>query len=296
MVDSSSSSSSELDRFKMTITTTATPETFTMPFYNKGTFNCVVYWGDGTNSNITAWDDDASHEYATAGTYQIQIAGNCPSIHFNNIGSKLNVDSVDAWGDTGFLKIDFYGCSNMTSLPNETGKLALAEDLEFFVRGCSNITTIPEGTFRGATSCTKITSGFYSSGLTSIPANLFEGLTAITNLSSCFRSCSGLTAIPEGLFDDLTGVTDFRSCFHTDTNIENIPLTLFDNCTSTIYYGACFYNNNSVATAVPELWKIDPAPAGGGTDCFKLCSSATNYEEIPESWGGIAFSSSSSSA
>jgi hypothetical protein len=66
-------------------------KTITLPLTNIGVFNCTVSWGDGSaTSTITTYDDaDRIHEYATAGTYDVEITGECPGWAFAGAGDKL---------------------------------------------------------------------------------------------------------------------------------------------------------------------------------------------------------------
>lgn len=60
--------------------TTAVNETITLPLNNGNgaAFNCTVYWGDGTSSAITAYDDpDRIHTYSVTDDYQVEIVGTC---------------------------------------------------------------------------------------------------------------------------------------------------------------------------------------------------------------------------
>ena len=72
--------------FILKITTTGSPQTFTIPCRNVGTFNATIDWGDGgPTSSITAYNDaDLAHSYTTAGQYTITITGTFPNIYFNN--------------------------------------------------------------------------------------------------------------------------------------------------------------------------------------------------------------------
>ncbi len=105
---------------------TSTPsESITLPLNigNGSSFNCTVYWGDGGQSSITAYDDlDRTHSYAVAGDYEVEIIGTCEGWSFNNAGDKLKIIDIISWGDLctfdGFkyLENGFYGCSNLISL------------------------------------------------------------------------------------------------------------------------------------------------------------------------------------
>jgi len=132
--------------FVFKITTTASPQTFTIPCQNVGTFNATVDWGDGgATSSITAYNDgDLAHSYATAGQYTITITGTFPNIYFNNAGDKLLVDEVVDLGDVGWTKLNsaFYGCSNMTSFGGATANTSLVTNMQSTFYNCSSLTSL----------------------------------------------------------------------------------------------------------------------------------------------------------
>jgi len=60
-------------------------------------------------------------------------------------------------------------------------------------------------------------------------------------------------------------------------------VTAFDNC---------FDGDTSLTGSAPTLWTLYPGATGTG--CFTNCTGLSNYNDIPETWGGPAVSSSSS--
>lgn len=291
---------------------------FTLPLRSGYTYNCTVDWGDGSPlSTITAWNDaDATHTY-TAGTYQIKIWGTCQTIYINYGAVRTYLDKVIQWGDVGFTSLEraFYGCTSLTSLP--TGTITGADSIIYFTncfRTCTGLTSIPSGLFDNCTNvtgfedcfsydtgitsipsglfdnCTLVTTFahcfYYCSGLTSIPSGLFDNNTLVTTFYGCFDSCTGITTISSGLFDNNTLVTAFISCFAGCTSLTSIPSGLFDNCTAVTAYEYCFLNCISLTGDAPELWNLIPEPTG--TDCFDGDTSLTNWDDIPEDWGGDA--------
>lgn len=248
-IDSSSSSSSGPQEFIFNITTTTSPQSLTLPLTSRTTqHNFTAYWGDGSSSAITAYNDaNRVHSYATAGNYTVRIVGTMPSFSFINVTtSRLLVTSVEAWGRVGLELLNFFNCTNLVSLPSDIdqqGKL-------------SNITgTGLQGTFYGCTS------------LASIPSGIFKNCNQITGFGSTFRSCTSLTSIPSNLFDDTTSCTTFANCF---------------------------LGCSGITGALPELWNTYPSATG--TACFSGCTNASNYDDVPDSWGGNQSSSSSSSS
>jgi surface protein len=87
-----------------------------LPLVVGGTYNCRVYWGDGTVDHITAYDQaDVTHTYAAAGIYTIRITGTITGWKFNNGGDKLKITALNRLGclRLGNAGDNFYGCTNM---------------------------------------------------------------------------------------------------------------------------------------------------------------------------------------
>jgi hypothetical protein len=103
---------------------------FTLPLTNNGTYTTTtVYWGDASDSTITAYDDaDRSHTYAGSGTKTIEILGGPIGFSFNNAGDKAQMTGIIDWGypadfdGFSYLTGGFYGCSNLTDVP-ENGSI-----------------------------------------------------------------------------------------------------------------------------------------------------------------------------
>tara|TARA_R110000868_G_scaffold178807_2_gene418648 strand:- start:359 stop:1501 length:1143 start_codon:yes stop_codon:yes gene_type:complete len=125
-----------------------------IPSNPNSSFNCIIYWGDGTNSNITSsTQSDLTHTYASAGTYNVTMSGYVGNIRFANGGDKLKIIDISQWGS---LKIaaggsQFYGCSNLTlnnisDTPNLYSKNAslpgVSASIAAMFRSCSLLVTI----------------------------------------------------------------------------------------------------------------------------------------------------------
>ena len=105
----------------------------TLPLESGGTYDFKAYWGDGTNSSITAWNDvDKKHDYTTAGVYNITLSGTIVGFRFNNGLDKLKIIDIKQWGQLrlGNSNAYFYGASNLnvtaTDILNLTGTTTLA--------------------------------------------------------------------------------------------------------------------------------------------------------------------------
>jgi len=256
--------------FKFSILTTVPNETFTLPLL-AGTHNFSVNWGDGSAENIVIAFNDVNrvHTYTAAGTYIISMNGTCTKFVFNDGGDKLKIKQLLDFVDMGFTTLNFYGCSNLTSIASSMKKL---ESL-----------TTAEKMFKNNTS------------LTSIPAGIFDGCMGITNFGGAFYGCSGLTTIPADLFSHHTLVTTFESTFKNCINAQlNINIFYVPGAEGTrflnmsVNFDNCFYRTSfsGVQGTAPDLWNCD---FGTGTPTKTNCyagagnslTSLSNYGDIP---------------
>ena len=221
--------------FVFKITTTTSPQTFTIPCQNVGTFNATIDWGDGSpTSSITAYNDaDLSHSYATAGQYTITITGTFPNIYFNNGGDRLLVDEVVDLGDVGWTRLDgaFFGCSNMTAFDGGTANTSSVTNMFAMFRDCSSLTSLD-------------VSGFDTS--------------SVTNMRFMFQSCSSLTGLQISSWDvsSVTDGTDFLNGANAALSQEEYDATLLAWAQQPVqsgvtwHFGDANYSNTPIAVSI----------------------------------------------
>lgn len=192
-----------ITEFIFTVATTADAEVFTIPCANSGVFDCVVDWGDGSTSAITAYNDvDLAHTYATAGEYTISVDGSFTNIYFNDAVDAAKVKSVDNLGSVGWTTFNraFRGCVNMTSFTAGTTDTSAVAHLANMFYGCSSLTS---ANMNGFDTSAVTTMNYCFGNCTSIPSLDLRAFStaATTTMNSMFRNCSGLT--------DVAGVENF---------------------------------------------------------------------------------------
>ena len=245
--------------FKFTITTTSTPQDFTLPLINGGTYNFTVNWGDGTaNSTITAYNVGNIHSYAIPGTYTISMWGTCTQFAFNNAGDKLLINKLLDFIDMGFTVLNFYGCSNLTTIASSMKKLKSLTTAVNMFYGCTSLTLIPSGIFEGCIAITTFVYTFRScTSLTSIPADLFRYNTVVTNFQGTFRNCAGLTSIPTDLFRYNTIATTFSYIFLDCISLTSIPTDLFRYNTVVTNFQGIFQGCTSLTSIPTDLFRYN---------------------------------------
>jgi hypothetical protein len=280
------SSTEEITPFQITISVTA-GQTFTLPLADYAGLapNFVVSWGDGNNDTITSsLQAERTHTYASGGIYTISILGFMPAFAVNNNSAiRTKITSLVSFGNVGLRKVDFYGCSLVTSIPSPGTGLADMENFTNFMRS-TGITTIPSGLFDLSVNATTFTDAFsFNSGITSIPTGLFDNCTNVTIFSSTFNACVNLVTVPSTLFDQNVNVVNFSSCFRNCRSVT-APLQFTFNTAVTTF--ANLYNMGTTVNAMtgtaPTLWSRIPEPYGFAA--FRNCINLSNYASIPSNW------------
>jgi surface protein len=152
--------------------TISSNESITLPLTNLGgpTYNFIVYWGDGTHSVVTSYNDARRiHTYTDAGIYTVKITGQCEGWRFGNSGDKLKFRKI--WGGDGFvwkyLESAFAGCANLTTANIEKWDISLVSSLHGTFTLCPSLSVLNIGkwntsnvtsTSRMCTGCTSLTS------------------------------------------------------------------------------------------------------------------------------------------
>jgi hypothetical protein len=283
--------------FVFTVSVTSN-QIFTLPLVNFGSFtpNIEVDWGDGQTNIITSTTDpNRIHTYSTAGTKTIQIIGQMPGFKVNNNSAiRLAITGIVDFGRVGIRTIDFFGCSNITSIPtdavmkssnsgNGIGYMGLNNVISFtsFMRG-TGITSIMNNSdiFNYSTSATAFNDMFSFTSITQIPTGLFNNSVNATTFASAFNACTLLNSYPANLFNNSPNVVSFSSTFRNCLALTavqeftaNTAVTTFDNV----------YNMSTTSNALdgnaPLIWTRSPIPSG--TAAFRNCTGLDNFASIP---------------
>jgi hypothetical protein len=278
--------------FIFTVSVTA-GQTFSLPLVNFGSFtpDIEVDFGDGTAvvpiTSIT--DAGRTHVYVSAGTYDIAIAGSMPGFKVNNNASiRSSIVAIVDFGRVGLRTLDFFGCSNITTIPASTtmaaGYLGLGNIVQLagFMRG-TGVISIPSDLFTACRTATTFSDIFSFTAITTIPSGLFDNCISATSFASAFNSCTQLSSYSANLFNNSPNVINFSSCFRNCsalTSVQqftaNTSVTTFDN----VYNMAS--TTNSLAGSAPTIWNRSPVPSG--TAAFRNCTGLANFATIPSNF------------
>lgn len=231
--------------FESTWQTTGSDDTITLPLVNGGTYSFNVDWGDGSDDDITAWDQlEATHTYSTEDLYTVSITGTIDGFRFNNSGDKLKIRNIESWGPLELISDKwFYGCSSLTVTATDIPTINTTNMTAAF-RLCQQLTTIP---------------------------NISQwNVSAVTVLDSTFRQCTNFN-------DDLSGwdtssVTDLSWTF-MDSGF-NTSLNGWD-VSNVVWLYQTFYL--SVFNAPLDEWELNTLSA---VDCTTMFANTPFNQDI----------------
>ena len=263
--------------FIFKITTTSSPQTFTIPCQNVGTFNATIDWGDGgATSSITAYNDaDLAHSYATAGQYTITITGTFPNLYFNNGGDKLLVDEVVDLGDVGWTRLDkaFFGCSNMTAFDGGAADTSGVTTMFAMFLNCASLTSLDLSGF-DTSSVTTMFAMFHScASLTSLDLSGFD-TSSVTNIYAMFASCASLTSLDLSGFDT-SSVTNMQEMFRNCSSLTSLGVSGFD--TSSVTTMAYMLQGCTNLTSL-DVSGFDTSSVTNMYRMFRDCTSLTSLD------------------
>lgn len=252
-----------------------------IPTVSSGTYNCVVYWGDGSSSTITTYNDAAwTHTYAGAGTYTVNIVGTFVGIQFANGGDKLKILSVLNWG-AGFRLgttqgIYFYGCSNLQFLMKDVLNLSGTTSLNGAFIGCPiNNPTIGQWNVSAVTdfnntfnSCSSLAADLSAWNVSS--ATVMSGMLAVTRVTSSLNNWN------------VSNVTNMSSFLAFNT-VYNASLSSWN--TSKVTTMASMFQNCTAFNQDVSTWDIRALTAA--TSMFTSSGfNITNYDKLLDNTTG----------
>jgi len=241
-------SAADTTSFISTWETTGSDETIEIPIVNDSrTINFTIDWGDGSSvDTITAHDDDTSHEYGTAGTYTITMAGIISGFYFANGGSKTKIKTITQWGTLNLsLNQAFWGCNALTVTATDAPTITTTSFFRMFM------------------SCSALTGDFSTWDVSSV-----------TSMSTCFYTCANFNS---PLADwDVSNVTTMNSMFlHSTVFNQDISSWDVSNVTDMgyMFQRAMAFNQD-----------IDDWDTSSATAMYLMFQGITGFNQPLNSW------------
>jgi len=98
-----------------------------LPTVSSGTYDFIVYWGDGSNSSVKSYNSaNITHVYSVPGKYNVTISGTFDGVYYANTNDRNKLHNIIHWGDLtlGNTGKYFYGCEHMRITADDTPDLS----------------------------------------------------------------------------------------------------------------------------------------------------------------------------
>ena len=202
---------------------------YTVSLALRGTVDCTIYWGDGTQDSYNI-PGTVSHTYADNGFYGVRITGTLTGLGDPAVPAT-NLKTVIDFGDVGIqdLAYAFNGASDLTAVP---------------VAIPPTVTNL-EGTFQNATDFNGNISSWDTTNVTSM-SNMFSGAqsfaadistwntSSVTSMTDMF---AGATNFASNISTwDTSAVTDMSGMFNGAANF-NADISAWDTSAVTSMSG-----------------------------------------------------------
>lgn len=272
------------DSFELEIVTTLSPETITLPLTSGATYNFTANWGDGEpDSDITSGTDtDRIHEYTTAGTYLITMSGTLTEFIIDDGAFRLYPLRVLNLGNTGFTRIDFYGCNNLTSIDCGDYDTSSITNFASFGRECSFLTEVLNAENLITSTCTTTSRMFQAAViLLTIDTSSWD-LSNVTIMNSMFNDCFVL--VPVGLENwNTLNSTNMGEILRDTRAITSLDLSAWEAPSGTL--GSALRGMINLTSLDVSTWNIS-----GVTSLISFLNGATiqtsDYDALLVGWTG----------
>ena len=222
--------------------------------------NITVDWGDGSATE-TFTTSFPTHNYATAGTYEIKVWGTCPQ--WGNYSSSTVSTTSNYYTYTQYLtKVKQFGELNTT-------RYGFAQCKKLTEVSGDNL--VKEKTFEKVTDMSYMFSN--CSGLTSLNVSKFD-TSNVTSMSFMFYNCSNLTSLDVSKFDT-SNVTSMSYMFYCCSNLTSLDVSKFDT-SNVISMSYMFYYCSNLTSL--DVSKFDTSNVTSMSYMFSHCSSLTSLD------------------
>ena len=254
------------------------PNQITIPTFTGETYNYDVDWGDGTST--TGETGNATHTYATPGSYTVSITGLFPRLFFDNAGDREKLLTIEQWGDNSWTSMAsaFEGCTNVIGNFTDSPDLSNAASMANMFDKCRNYNsdmddwdvstiTIMDNMFIGTNAFNGNIETWNTSNVTSMERMFANTLvfnrnignwntSSLINMSQMFFGAQAFNqninlktgmGIPFGDAWDTSNVTDMEGAFW-NANVFNSPIGDWNTSNvedmSNMFFGASVFNQN----------------------------------------------------
>ena len=187
--------------------TTSIDQVLKKPFVVYKNYDCTIYWGDGTSTDVLASDAAVvpiSHTYSRPAVYEFEIVGICGRIAYEDDATSAQaLRTITQLGDLTWKSFDgmFNGANNLTSFDVGTNARTVGADrIETMFSNCTSLNYVNLGTvFSDPANIFKYGTYMFSncSSLVNFSSISNIYMEKMDNISGMFRGCSSMVTPPD---------------------------------------------------------------------------------------------------
>jgi len=249
--------------------------------------------------------------FPSAGTYDVSISGNFPSIFFNDGGDKSKLIDIKQWGEIAWKTMyrsfrgcnqlttvtatdipnlidvtrwtdTFRSCTNLISLNVVNWDMSSADRLDIMFRDSTSLTTLDVSNW-DVSNATNMSAMFYNTNLTTIDVSNWD-VSNVTLFTQMFRSNTNSIVNLDVSNWVTTSATDMSLLFYQARVLNNVDVSNFDmNGVTTVrsMFYQCYNFDRSLAN-----WDISTIADFGTSFIIDATLSTANYDATLISWAG----------
>jgi surface protein len=249
-----------------------------LPLVSSGTYDFVVYWGDGSSDTITKWNQtEVTHDYGVLnqGVNTITIVGTINGWRFYSGGDKLKIIDISQWGNLQLGNTDsyFWGATNLQLTATDSLNLTGTHSL---VRAFSNCATLGNAGNMDGWNVSRVTDmSWMFSSATSFNQPIGNwNVSSVTDMIGMFNSASSFNQSIGNW--NVSSVTDMSAMFNSATSF-NQPIDNW-NVSSVTDMSLMFREASSFNQAIGS-WDVSSV-----TSMSMMFNSATSFNQAIGSW------------
>lgn len=274
--------------------------TIELPLHTSGTFDFYVDWGDGTSQqHVTT--ANASHAYATTGSYTITIRGQVDGVSFMGASgstSENKIINITHWGDAKIADGggQFRDTVNMNISASDRPDMALVRNANNMFNGSSSLNpninhwdvsgvTSMVNMFRGASQFNSPLHSWNTSSVTNMGGMFYEATSfnqpiggwvtsSVTNMNYMFQSASSFNQ-PIGSWNT-SSVQQMRGMFYMASSF-NQPINGWNTASATTMEG--MFHSASSFNQPLNSWNT-----GLVSDMRSMFANAISFSQDLSSW------------
>jgi len=258
---------------------TSSSDQIQLPLINGGNYNFIVHWGDGTEDNITAYNQaEVTHTYPDSGIYELRIGGTIVRWQANNIDRNKWLD-ISNFGDLVINNTNAFNNNDSLDISAQDGPICSGISPEFCFENSNSLTKGPvRPTFVSITSLDR-----FLNGCTAWSGDVSNwDVSNIQDFVSLFQNCHNVIGVSGW---DISSATTLQRMFQFvdggfDEDLGNWDTSNVSSMSETFKDAAQFNNGGSSSISGWNTSNVTTMSSMFGTEA----TSGPTFNQPIENW------------